>query len=94
MMTDDEQQKLTVMIIEISTKMQILLDKQDELAENISKIKEAVYNPDQGIYARLTRLDTRLELLEEWKSNNTKVLWIIATVGLGLVTNTVWQNIF
>ena len=94
MMTDDEQQKLTVMIIEISTKMQILLDKQDELAENISKIKEAVYNPDRGIYARLTRLDTRLELLEEWKRNNTKVLWIIATVGLGLVTNTVWQNIF
>jgi len=94
MMTDDEQQKLTVMMVEISTKMQTLLDKQDELAENISKIKEAVYNPDQGIYARLTRLDTRLELLEEWKRNNTKVLWIIATVGLGLVTNTVWQNIF
>ena len=94
MMTDEEQQKLTVMIVEISAKMEILLDKQDELAENISKIKEAVYNPDQGIYARLTRLDTRLEILEEWKRNNTKVLWIIATVGLGLVTNTVWQNIF
>jgi len=94
MMTDEEQQKLTVMIVELSAKIQILLDKQDELAENISKIKEAVYNPDRGIYARLTRLDTRLELLEDWKRNNTKVLWIIATVGLGLVTNTVWQNIF
>ena len=94
MMTDEEQQKLTVMIVELSAKMQILLDKQDELAENISKIKEAVYNPDQGIYARLTRLDSRLELIEDWKRNNTKVLWIIATVGLGLVTNTIWQNIF
>ena len=82
------------MIVELSAKMQILLDKQDELAENISKIKEAVYNPDQGIYARLTRLDSRLELIEDWKRNNTKVLWIIATVGLGLVTNTIWQNIF
>jgi len=94
MMTDQEQQKLTVMIVELSAKIQILLDKQDELAENISKIKEAVYNPDRGIYARLTRLDTRLELLEGWRRNNTKVLWIITTVGLGLVTNTVWQNIF
>lgn len=93
-MTDEDQQKLTVMIVELSAKMEILLDKQDELAENISKIKEAVYNPDQGIYARLTRLDSRLELLEHWKRSNAKVLWIIATVGLGLVTNTIWQNLF
>lgn len=93
-MTDDELHKLTIMLTEVAAKMQVLLDKQDELADNISKIKEAVYNPDQGLYARLTRLDSRLELLEEWKNNNTKVLWIIVTVGLGLVTTTVWQNIF
>ena len=84
-MTDDELHKLTIMLTEVAAKMQVLLDKQDELADNISKIKEAVYNPDQGLYARLTRLDSRLELLEEWKNNNTKVLWIIVTVGLGLV---------
>ena len=36
MMNDDEQQKLTVMMVELSSKIQILLDKQDELAENIN----------------------------------------------------------
>ena len=95
-MSDDEQysQQLTVMMTEIATKMQVLLDKQDELAENINKIKEAVYNPDKGLYARLSRLDARLDLLEAWKNNNTKILWIVVTVGLGLVLSTIWQTIF
>ena len=95
-MSDEEQhsQQLTVMMTEIATKMQVLLDKQDELAENINKIKEAVYNPDKGLYARLSRLDARLDLLEAWKNNNTKILWIVVTVGLGLVLSTVWQTVF
>ena len=35
MMNDEEQQKLTVMLIEMSGKIEILLDKQEELALNI-----------------------------------------------------------
>jgi len=92
---DEEQtQQLTVVMTEIATKMQVLLDKQDELAENIAKIKEAVYNPDKGLYARLSKLDARLDLLEAWKNNNTKILWIVVTVGVGLVLSTVWQTVF
>jgi len=79
---------------EISAKMQVLLDKQDELGENISKIKEAVYNPDTGLYARLTKLDSRLDALEAWKSTNTKVMWIIVSIGAGLVLNTGWSTLF
>ena len=93
-MTDDEQQKLTVMMVELSTKVQMILDKQEELADNVAKIKEAVYNPDQGLYARLTRLDARLEALEDWKDNNTKVMWLIVSIGIGLVLTTAWQAVF
>jgi|TARA_R110000824_G_scaffold515_1_gene3277 hypothetical protein len=93
-MTDGDVQKLTVMMAEMVTKMQVLLEKQDELGENIAKIKEAVYNPDNGLYARLTRLDSRLDVLEAWKSSNAKILWIVVTVGLGLVLSTSWQAIF
>ena len=39
MMTDDEEKKLTVMLVEMSSKIEILLDKQEELADNISKIE-------------------------------------------------------
>ncbi|MAH46126.1 hypothetical protein CMI37_09855 [Candidatus Pacearchaeota archaeon] len=94
-MADEEhQQHLTLMMTEMVTKMQVLLDKQDELGENISKIKEAVYNPDKGLYARLNKLDARLDNLEVWKNNNAKILWIIVTVGLGLVISAGWQAIF
>lgn len=93
-MPDEEQQKLTIVMAEISAKMQVLLDKQDELGENISKIKEAVYNPDTGLYARLTKLDSRLDALEAWKSTNTKMMWIIVSIGAGLVLNTGWDALF
>ena len=94
-MGDEEQNShLTLLVTEIATKMQVLLDKQDELGENIAKIKEAVYNPDNGLYARLSRLDARLDNLESWKNNNTRIIWIIATALVGLLASTGWQAIF
>ena len=90
----DQTQNLTVMMAEISTKMQVLLDKQDELAENISKIKEAVYDPDKGLYARLSRLDARLDSLEDWKNNNSKILWIVITATTALIVQSAWGALF
>jgi len=93
-MTDDEQQKLTVMMVELSGKLQILLDKQDELADNISKIKEAVYNPDSGLYARLKELDMRLQHLEAWKSVNSRIMWVVGGSVTGLLVKTMWSVLF
>jgi hypothetical protein len=90
----DQTQNLTVMMAEISTKMQVLLDKQDELAENISKIKEAVYDPDKGLYARLSRLDARLDSLENWKNNNSKILWIVIAATTALIVQSAWRALF
>ncbi len=93
-MNEDGQLKLTIMLTELAAKMQVLLDKQDELADNISKIKEAVYNPDQGLYARLTRLDARIDVLESWKGLNSRLLWLVGSVSVGLLLNTAWQALF
>ena len=93
-MTDDDQQKLTVMMVELSSKLQILLDKQDELADNISKIKEAVYNPDSGLYARLKELDTRIQHLERWKNTNSRILWLVGGSVVGLLVKTGWAVLF
>ena len=93
-MTDAEQQKLTVMMVELSSKVQILLDKQEELAENISKIKEAVYDPDSGLYARLKELDIRIQHIESWKSTNTRIMWIIGGSVAGLLVKTMWATLF
>ena len=56
-----------------------LQESQDNMAEDIGKIKEAVYNPDQGLYARLREL-------EAWKRTHTKVVWLIASSVIGLIT--------
>jgi len=59
--------------------IEIVKDKQEEMAGDIVKIKEAVYNPDEGIYARIREL-------ESFKRQISKVLWIVVTtlVGLGM----------
>tara|TARA_R100001129_G_C5274979_1_gene235181 strand:+ start:858 stop:1127 length:270 start_codon:yes stop_codon:yes gene_type:complete len=57
--------------------IEIVKDKQEEMAEDIAKIKEAVYNPDSGIYARIRDL-------ESFKGQVSKVLWIIVTTLIGL----------
>jgi len=94
MMSEDDQQKLTVMMIELSGKVQILLDKQDELADNINKIKEAVYNPDSGLYARLKDLDARIQNIESWKATNARILWIVGGSVVGLLLQTAWSALF
>jgi len=57
--------------------IEIVKDKQEEMAEDIVKIKEAVYNPDEGIYARIREL-------ESFKRQVSKVLWILMTALIGL----------
>ena len=94
MMTDDDERKLTVMLVEMSTKLEILLDKQEELADNISKIKEAVYNPDSGLFARLKELDIRIIQLETWKAANTRVMWLVGGAVAGLLVKTAWTVLF
>ena len=93
-MNEDEQQKLTVMMVELSSKVQILLDKQDELAENINKIKEAVYNPDSGLYARLKELDIRIQHIESWKATNSRILWLVGGSVAVLLVQAGWSALF
>ena len=54
-------------------------DRQDEMLENVAKIKEAVYNPDEGLYARIREL-------ESWKQQSSKVIWTLFTSVVGLGT--------
>ena len=43
-------------------------ERQAQIAEDVAKIKEAVYNPDSGIYSRLREL-------ESWKDTMSKLIW-------------------
>jgi ATP sulfurylase len=89
----DQDNEVAAALAALNAKVQILLDKQDELGINIAKIKEAVYNPDKGLYARLTKLDARLAALENWKGNNVRLMWIVVSAVTGLAITAVWNNI-
>lgn len=67
--------KLTRMLDTIET----VKERQEGMADDISKIKEAVYNPDEGLYARVREL-------ESWKSTQTKLMWILVTAAVGAIT--------
>jgi hypothetical protein len=62
----------------VCTGIDVLRDKQEEMSEDIAKIKEAVYNPDQGLYARLREL-------ESWKQTSSKMIWTLFTSVVGLI---------
>ena len=58
--------------------IEVMQDKQEEMSDHIAKIKEAVYNPDQGLYARLREL-------ESWKQTSSRMIWTLFTTVVGLI---------
>tara|TARA_B100001094_G_scaffold246378_1_gene243027 strand:- start:1516 stop:1791 length:276 start_codon:yes stop_codon:yes gene_type:complete len=70
----------------LCTGMDVMKDKQEEMAEDVAKIKEAVYNPDQGLYARLREL-------EAWKRTSSKMIWTLFTSVVGLIGAFVLKSI-
>ena len=90
----DSERDLSEAILRLENNIQRMMDgidvvKEDMkvMATDISKIKEAVYNPDQGIYARLRSL-------EAWKETSSKVTWIMITALVGLATMSAWNILF
>ena len=66
-MTSDQQQELREIIIELRNDISRMSERQNEMNENIKKIKEAIYNPDEGLYARI-------KSLEQWKESSQKFI--------------------
>ena len=63
----------------------VMSDKQEQMSEDIAKIKEAVYNPDQGLYARIRELET-------WKRTSSRMIWPLITTMIGLIGACILNN--
>ncbi len=74
-MNNDEILDLKAAIMELTLNIRHMDSKQDEMIDDVKSIKEAIYNPETGLYARVRDL-------EQWQQNMSRVIW---TVGLGLV---------
>ncbi len=80
----ERNKELEIDLVEIDGKLQRLIDhletmklSQAAVAQDIAKIKEALFNPDQGLYARLREL-------ENWKKTQSKLMWMIVSSLMGL----------
>jgi len=63
-------------LVRIEDGISDLKSKNSEMADDITKIKDAIYGPDDGIYARL-------KAIESWKESTTRILWILITAVAG-----------
>lgn len=64
----------------------VMSDKQEQMSDDIAKIKEAVYNPDQGLYARIRELET-------WKRTSSRMIWTLFTTMIGLIGAFILKNL-
>ena len=80
----DTNAHLISLIQELRNDLLRMTEKQEEMFNDIKQIKEAVYNPDSGLYARLRSL-------EQWKETYSKVTWAVISSVIVLVTATVYQ---
>ena len=76
-LNNDLIRELTRKLDKLCLSIDTVKDRQDEMLENVAKIKEAVYNPDEGLYARI-------RALEAWKDTSSKVIWTLFTAVIGL----------
>lgn len=74
-MGDNEMNEIKQVLMELTVNIKHMDTKQDQMADDIKSIKEAIYNPETGLYARVRDL-------EQWQENMSRVIW---TVGLGFI---------
>ena len=82
----------TETLIELNSKLERLINgidtlhaNQERMCHDISKIKEAVYNPDEGLYARL-------RALEQWKECQSRVQWLVTSGVIMLIVKMLWDT--
>jgi uncharacterized coiled-coil DUF342 family protein len=71
---------------QIMDKIETVKEKQEEMAEDIAKIKQAVYHPDEGLYSRLREL-------ESWKETSSRLIWLIITSVTGLLAAAIYKSL-
>ena len=72
-------------LLDLSNKIEQLIVSHKELSENIAKIKEAIYHPDEGIYSRIRELErdivkngeVRMAKVEETIASVKKIQWMV-----------------
>lgn len=70
----------------LSMKIDELKERQEDIAKDVSKVKEAVYHPDEGLYARIREL-------ESWQKTSAKFTWMLVSSTLGIIAYMITKSL-
>jgi len=81
-------QTVSAHLLDLSNKIEQLIVSTKELSDTMTKMKEAIYHPDEGIYSRIRELeratikdgDVRMAKVEETIASVKKIQWIVISV--------------
>jgi hypothetical protein len=91
---------ITAHILDLTSKIEILIESHKILTESIDKIKEALYNPDEGLYSRIREVerdvikdgDIRIAKLEETIESMKKLQWMVIGSGIAAVVSVIFKT--
>ncbi len=85
-MSEREMDDIKQALMELTVNIRHMDSKQDEMINDVKSIKEAIYNPETGLYARVRDL-------EQWQQNMSRVIWTVGLGFIGLVSKAVMEII-
>jgi predicted nucleic acid-binding Zn-ribbon protein len=88
MTTDDIEiniMKLDSKLDRVTDSIETIKDSQVDMNQKIGNIEKAIYNPDEGLYARIKEQDAEIQDLIQFKSSVTKFLWIVTSAIMGIL---------
>ena len=85
-MSENEMNEIKAALMELTVNIRHMDTKQDQMIDDIKSIKEAIYNPETGLYARVRDL-------EQWQEGMSRVIWTVGLGFLGLLANALLELI-
>ena len=67
--------KLTSIDSKVESIINDMKSKHEDLSDKFDKVEVAVFEPEKGLYARL-------HIVEAWKTNANRMLWVLVTLTL------------
>ncbi len=83
-MGENEMGEIKQALMELTVNIKHMDSKQDEMINDVKSIKEAIYNPETGLYARVRDL-------EQWQENMSRVIWTVGLGFIGLVSKAIME---
>ena len=86
---------ITAHILDLTNKIDQLIESHKTLVVSVEKINDAIYHPDKGIYSRIRELerevikdgDVRMAKLEETGEGVKKLQWMVIGSGVAAVVS-------